>query len=537
MKIPRLTPSRRFTFANLSIALRLQLGFLIVLLLLAALGVMNWLQTGMLSDSTRRLVEEDGRRGWVANDMQIAVQDMALALGTLCQTEDGDEARRVQDDYKAALARYDVSKKTLRELPARVDAAAWKQALTEMEVTENNARSLFDQLAGMAGQADVHTLQDFYATQVSTPQMVWMDSLGNLRKAIANSMDDAARAAAQTAHHAQLATAALSTAAVLIGLLWATLISRSITRPLSRAIQMAETVATGDLTAELIDSRRDEIGKLLHSLRSMQQSLRTLVGDIQMSADNLGRFSTEVASANGDLSQRTEMASASLEQTSSSLQQLTSAVRRNADSAAQATKVATGTAETAHLGGQVVEKVVGSMQGIANDSRAIATIIAVIDDIAFRTNLLALNAAVEAAQAGPQGRGFAVVAEEVRALAQNTAQSARDIKALVDGSASRVNEGTRLAQDAGRSMAGIVSAVLQVTAMMESISKCTAEERSGLEQLNVAVEQLHLMTQQNAALVEQNNAATEALRDQAGHLSALVSTFRLPVPPIIAAAV
>jgi methyl-accepting chemotaxis protein len=290
---------------------------------------------------------------------------------------------------------------------------------------------------------------------------------------------------------------------------------------------VARRVAQGDLAVQVQTGRRDEVGDLLDALAEMQGGLRSLVCEIGASAESIRVASTEVASGNADLSQRTEVAAASLQQTSSSLDQLKAALRQSAESATEANRLALSAATVAARGSEVVGHVVSNMAGIGASSHKIADIIGVIDGIAFQTNLLALNAAVEAAQAGEHGRGFGVVAAEVRSLAQRAAAASREIKELITDSLQRVDSGARLVAEAGRSMDDIKGAVGQVTGVIAGVTAAASEQSSGIATVSDVVVQLDHMTQQNAALVEQSAAAAESLREQAVRLNVLVGTFRV----------
>ncbi|MDE2389249.1 MAG: methyl-accepting chemotaxis protein, partial [Betaproteobacteria bacterium] len=248
---------------------------------------------------------------------------------------------------------------------------------------------------------------------------------------------------------------------------------------------------------------------------------------VRTGANQIATASGEIASGNSDLSQRTEEQASSLEETASSMEELTSTVRQNADNARQANQLAAGASEVAVKGGTVVGQVVQTMSSINESSKKIVDIISVIDGIAFQTNILALNAAVEAARAGEQGRGFAVVATEVRTLAQRSAAAAKEIKELISDSVVKVEDGTRLVDEAGATMDEIVNAVKRVTDIMSEISAASQEQSSGIEQVNQAVTQMDEVTQQNAALVEEAAAAAESMQDQTQALTQAVSTFKL----------
>jgi methyl-accepting chemotaxis protein len=323
----------------------------------------------------------------------------------------------------------------------------------------------------------------------------------------------------------------VTTVAIVLGVLLAGIIGflliRAIVGPLNEAITIANAVASGDLTSRIEASSTNETGRLLQALRTMNDNLVDLVGKVRMGTDQITTASGEIASGNSDLSQRTEEQASSLEETASSMEELTSTVRQNADNARQANQLAAGASEVAVKGGAVVGQVVQTMSSINESSKKIVDIISVIDGIAFQTNILALNAAVEAARAGEQGRGFAVVATEVRTLAQRSAAAAKEIKELISDSVAKVEDGTRLVDEAGSTMDEIVSAVKRVTDIMAEISAASQEQSSGIEQVNQAVMQMDEVTQQNAALVEEAAAAAESMQDQARALTQAVTVFKL----------
>ena len=301
----------------------------------------------------------------------------------------------------------------------------------------------------------------------------------------------------------------------------------SITRGIDEAVKVAETVASGDLRSQIVVRRRDETGRLMGALQRMNASLLGLVGDVRGASESIATGSSQIANGNADLSQRTEEQASNLQQTAASMEQLTATVKQNADTALVATQLATTASAAAERGGVVVGQVVATMDAITASSRKVVDIIGVIDGIAFQTNILALNAAVEAARAGEQGRGFAVVASEVRSLAQRSGAAAREIKALIGDSVSKVEDGTRLVADAGHTMEDIVHQVKRVNDMIGEIASASSEQSTGIGQIGDAVAQLDQVTQQNAALVEESAAAAESLNQQAAQLSRVVATFKL----------
>ena len=320
-------------------------------------------------------------------------------------------------------------------------------------------------------------------------------------------------------------------AGLVVGLAFAAvlgwLLVRAIVRPLEAAVRIAGAVAQGDLTQRIDVRSNDETGRLMGALRDMNDSLVEIVSRVRVGADTMATASTEIADGNLDLSSRTEQQAASLEETASSMEELTSTVRQNADNARQANVLAGSASQIAGKGGAVVAQVVETMGGINASAGKIAEIIAVIDGIAFQTNILALNAAVEAARAGEQGRGFAVVAGEVRNLAQRSAAAAKEIKSLIDDSVGKVKHGTLLVDQAGATMKEIVDSVSRVTDIMAEISAASQEQNAGIEQVNVAIVQMDQTTQQNAALVEQASAAAQSMQQEAATLARMVGAFRI----------
>jgi methyl-accepting chemotaxis protein len=312
-----------------------------------------------------------------------------------------------------------------------------------------------------------------------------------------------------------------------LGVLLAWLLVRSITEPLSRAVQVARSVASGDLTSRIEVTSKDETGQLMQALKDMNDSLVGIVGNVRSGTDTIATASSQIAAGNHDLSSRTEQQASSLEETAASMEELTSTVKQNADNARQANQLAVSASSVAVKGGSVVAEVVGTMGAINASSRKIVDIIGVIDGIAFQTNILALNAAVEAARAGEQGRGFAVVAAEVRNLAQRSAAAAKEIKTLIGDSVDKVEEGSKQVAEAGKTMDEIVDSVKRVTDIMAEITAASQEQTSGIEQINQAITQMDQVTQQNAALVEEAAAAASSLQEQASGLSQVVSVFRL----------
>ncbi len=305
------------------------------------------------------------------------------------------------------------------------------------------------------------------------------------------------------------------------------LVRTLVSRPLAAAETAAAQIAAGDLTVHLDTTSLDEIGRLLLAMNRISDNLSQVVGNVRGSAGQIATASGEIASGNLDLSSRTEQQASSLEETAASMEELSSTVRQNVDHAQQASRLAHDSSSLAATGGAAVAQVASTMDAIRSSSSKIADIIGVIDGIAFQTNILALNAAVEAARAGEQGRGFAVVATEVRTLAQRSTAAAKDIKDLIQASASTVDLGHAQVSQASATMDTVVASVQQVSTIMAEIAQASEEQRSGIEQVNQAIAQMDQVTQQNAALVEEAAAAADALQEQAQELNQVVSVFKL----------
>jgi methyl-accepting chemotaxis protein len=321
---------------------------------------------------------------------------------------------------------------------------------------------------------------------------------------------------------------ALVLGAILLGI--GMMITRSLLRQLGGepdvATDITQRIAQGDLTVDIVLKSNDQ-SSLLHAIKSMRDSLSTIVGEVRTGSEGVATASAEIAQGNHDLSARTEAQASALEETAASMEQLGATVKQNADSARQANQLAQSASTVAVRGGEVVAQVVDTMKGINDSSRKISDIISVIDGIAFQTNILALNAAVEAARAGEQGRGFAVVASEVRSLAGRSADAAKEIKSLITASVDRVEQGSALVDQAGVTMTEVVSSIRRVTDIMGEISAASSEQSAGVSQVGEAVTQMDQATQQNAALVEEMAAAASSLKSQAQELVATVAVFKL----------
>ncbi|CCF11426.1 methyl-accepting chemotaxis sensory transducer [Pantoea ananatis LMG 5342] len=313
-------------------------------------------------------------------------------------------------------------------------------------------------------------------------------------------------------------------ALVTVATVWAGL-RTLLLKPLSMATDYMRAISAGDLTQEIASESQNETGRLLRQLEEMRSALVVTIRSVDDATQSIFIGAAEVSAGSTDLSSRTEQQAAALEETAASMEQLTSTVKLNAENAQQATTMAKDASVMASQGGQIVAKVIANIEQISESSKQIASIIGIIDSIAFQTNILALNAAVEAARAGEQGRGFAVVAGEVRSLAGRSASAAQEIRTLIDQSTQRVNSGSTHASEAGDVMGSIVNSVNSVTQLMAEIASASAEQTRGIEQVSKAVSEMDGVTQQNAALVEESASAAASLEDQATQLRQSVAVF------------
>jgi methyl-accepting chemotaxis protein len=515
---------RAMTLANLRIGKRLALGFGLICIMLVVMIVLSNAMLARTNAGTDEIVNGRMPRIALTTQMQDRINDIAISLRNMILSESGSDHRRQVKDIMAARAAMD-------DILVKLQASLHHPKALELLAQMDKETALYK-----AGQDAM--IKHLEAEEVDEARALLGEDLGplllRLKRATSEQTalqvaiaDEAARDAAATYRNTSLLMWGLGGVALLLSVLAAWAITRSITRPLAQALAVANTVAAGDLTSRIEVTTHDETGQLLQALKTMNENLARTVGTVRVGTDTIAVAAAEVAAGSHDLSIRTEQQAAALEEAASSMEELTATVRQNADNARQANVMAGLASSVASRGGDVIEQVVGTMDGINASSNKINDIIGVIDGIAFQTNILALNAAVEAARAGEQGRGFAVVAGEVRNLAQRSAAAAREIKGLIQDSSGKVAEGGKLVAQAGQTMREIVDSVRSVTDIMTEISAASLEQTAGIEQINQAVTQMDEGTQQNAALVEEAAAAATSMREQAALLAQAVAVFRI----------
>jgi len=503
---------------------RLTIGFGAVLALTLAMMAMAY-RTQMESKQRFEAVAELQRRAALADDwMGLTLLNISRGVAILKSAPNTDVSDYFDPKVKATSAEITAIQKSLTDVVRNEEAIAQMAQIAKLRKTYVATR---EEAFAMIKQRNYSDLPPLIDSKLLPQADAYVASIGKFRDVEKKLAAETLASAENAVDHGLIVLGALCAVCTGIAILLAWAITRSVTRPLSRAVLATAAIAQGDLSRPVVSEGRDEVTELLGSVASMQDSLRSLVGNVRSSTDSIATASGEIATGSSDLANRTEQTASNLQQTASSMEQLTSTVRQSADSAQTANQLASSAAAVAAKGGAVVSQVVSTMDEINASSKKIADIIGTIDGIAFQTNILALNAAVEAARAGEQGRGFAVVAGEVRGLAQRSAEAAKEIKSLIGISVSKVESGTQLVQNAGTTMTEIVSSVQRVTDIIAEITAASGEQSEGIGQVNSSVSQLDQMTQQNAALVEQSAAAAESLKEQAGRLAELVSTFKL----------
>ncbi len=509
-------------FKNLSVAKKV---WLLLLLVIGAMLAANLAMTSYLTKMEGKLridAQEMQERIRMVEQLRGNVETSASYLIAANLAQDAASMELFEQKFKASAQS---SENLLKEAEKRLHAP---EALAELSAVKQVREKLF----GISEQVRMERRNDGdVAALVRSDMLPAVDEYAaHLKKLV--EIEEKLHQSTLDMGDVQRSTAMgigflVLVVVVLTGLLLSAWLVKQLTQPLSKAVELANEIAKGDLTRDVHDDRKDELGQLLRSLNAMTQKLRTVVGEVRNGVDSVSSASSQIASGNQDLSARTEQTAANLEETAASIEELTATVTQSADTARQANQLAATAAQAAERGGEVVNQVVMSMDQINTSSRKISDIIGVIDGIAFQTNILALNAAVEAARAGEQGRGFAVVAGEVRSLAGRSAEAAKEIKALITASVNNVDQGAEQVAQAGESMQEIVASVRRVTDLIGEITASANEQRDGIAQVNQAVSNLDQMTQQNAALVEESSAAATSMNEQAKRLAEVVAVFNV----------
>ena len=509
---------------NIHVATKLWLAVGVIIVCLSLLIAFAAARSARLNAESEDIMRSINARvalsgNWVGLTEANAARTVAMIL-----TFDPGVESRMAEDIKATSARISKVQETMEAMDLNAEERA------QMEKIAGSRRAMID-VRNLAQKAKSSGDSEGAQRIVNEQYLPAVNAYVATLRGLVELEEQAERRYIEQIKEARWMTIRITAGAlvviVVVILVGATLLIRSIREPLRDANALAARIAEGDLSAHIDTSRGDEFGDLMKSLQRMNESLAGMVRQVRQSTDHIAHASADIASGNQDLSTRTEQTSGDLQATASAMEQLTGTVQQSAGNARQASQLASSASSVAQRGGSVVQEVVSTMDEINASSKKIADIIGVIDGIAFQTNILALNAAVEAARAGEQGRGFAVVAGEVRSLAGRSAEAAREIKALIGASVQKVDSGARLVAQAGDTMQEIVESVRRVADVVSEITAAASEQSTGIAQINTSIANLDQMTQQNAALVEQSAAAAQSMREQAAQLAQAVAVFKV----------
>ena len=510
--------------ANHIIGTRLGITFALVFASLIVISLVGILTMASMNKETKTLVTSDFvkmRLAYVVLDNARA--SMARVSGIVAATNEKD-ANTAKDRLIATTKNFD---EAMGKLEPMLETSESKDIYSKVKTTRDQYVTSYGKVLQLLekGQHEEASLLAYGDTYKGLLALVAnLRDLSNYQEKV---FDAAAAKAEQNYQTVRVEIISISVIALIVGIAAALWITRTITVPIHQAMNIAKTIAAGDLTGKFSTQNTDETSQLINALQDMNDSLYKIVDEVRTGTEIISTASVEIAQGNLDLSGRTESQAGTLEQTAASMEQLTSTVKQNADNAHQANILANQSSDIAVQGGQAVAQIIGTMDEIKDSSKKIVEIISVIDGIAFQTNILALNAAVEAARAGEQGRGFAVVASEVRNLAQRSAVAAKEIKSLIDNSVEKVENGSKQVNNAGATMDNVVHSIKQVTVMIGEITTSSQEQSQGIEQVNQAIIEMENVTQQNAALVEEASAAASSMQDQSQNLMNTVNIFKL----------
>jgi methyl-accepting chemotaxis protein len=519
---------------RVGLRLRLSAAFAALMLLMAAMAVIGAVRLSELEGRITDTASVSMRGDRVVGEWLSMTRANGVRAIVLTHSEDPALARLLRPEFEATTRNINELQRQVEQL---VTTAAGKALLATIAEKRSAYLAVRKAVLAKKGEGDAAGASQLLESGMLPAMNNYVQAIGALGDFYARAVAHDSEAAVQSAAAGRRLLVGCCAMGLLLSLLGAWLITRSVAQPVGAAMEAARKVAQGDLTVRIVADGRDELGQLLQALADMVNRLRALVGEVASTARSVAEASRQIAQGNADLSQRTEEQASTLEETASSMEELTSTVTQNAEHARVATQVAAGASQVAREGGEVMGAVVQTMTGISESSRKVAEIVGVIDSIAFQTNILALNAAVEAARAGDQGRGFAVVASEVRNLAQRSAAAAKEIKGLISESVGQVESGSRLVDTAGTKMKHIVDEFDKVSGLVTEIAQASQEQTCGIEQVNVAITQMDQGVQQNASLVEEAAAATESMKGEASALLELVGRFRIGEDAALPAAV
>ncbi|MDO8699870.1 MAG: methyl-accepting chemotaxis protein [Rhodoferax sp.] len=497
-------------FKNMRIGMRLGLGFGIVLLMLIAVIFVGVTRMSEINERLDGIVTDNNVKIRLATEMRGVVRNIATAIRNVVLLEDDadmqTELKRIADQRK----KYDDAEEKITKM---VKSDAGKAILVRIKEGEAATAPVIDKVVklGLANNNKEATV--VLLKEVRPLQGKWLQALDDLMEFQEAGNKKDAETAEQAYSTARTLMFTVGGIAVLLGLVIAFWVTRSITKPLSEAVDVANQLAAGDMTAKIEVNSKDETGLLLQAMQTMVGKLSQVIGEVNAAATNIASASEEVSTTAQSMSQTTSEQAASVEETSASMEQMSASINQNTENAKVTDGMASQAAKQAVEGGGAVKETVAAMKSIAGK-------IGIIDDIAYQTNLLALNAAIEAARAGEHGKGFAVVAAEVRKLAERSQVAAQEISELAGGSVEK-------AESAGKLLDEIVPAIGKTSELVQEIAAASSEQSSGVGQINTAMTQLNQITQQNASSSEELAATAEEMSGQAAQLQEVMSFFKV----------
>ncbi|MGM0823695.1 MAG: methyl-accepting chemotaxis protein [Pseudomonadota bacterium] len=518
-------------FNGTKISTRLTLGFSALLALLVLLTGVGIYQVNQIDRGLTTINDVNGEKQRHAIDWRGSVHDRAIALRDIVLTGSGDISA-LENTMQRLQANYTSASQGMEDvITENADNGEEQRLLANIEEQAQTTRTMTEQVLDAHGEGDFETAEQILLEEAGPAYAEWLNRINqfiDLQEQLNNATTASAR---DTASGFQMQMLGLTLFALVIGGLIAVFLTRQLLRELGaepyEVKAFAEAIGRGELDSQG-RLKKGDTRSIMASQVDMARQLQGIVAEVRASAEAVASNSEQIAEGNNDLSSRTEQQASALAETASAMEQLNSTVKLNADNSEQASQEASSASGTAVQGGEAVHQVVATMNDLNKSSQEIAGIISTIDSIAFQTNILALNASVEAARAGEHGRGFAVVAEEVRKLAQRSADAAREINNLISSNLERVNHGNERAAEASKSTEEIVAAIGRVTDIMKEISYASAEQSKGVQEVGKAVTEMDQVTQQNAGLVQESARSANNLRENAHKLINSMSAFKLP---------
>ena len=510
----------RFGDSSISIRLGILVGFMS--LLLAAVGVFGLVTLKQMEGelqhlyADRMLPIEDA-----TSQQKNVIQNRVYLLEAMMHGNESEARAKYLDQVNETINEYVTWKEKIKNISDPEQKKLF-EAYKDARASFGSTTVLPIMDAIKSGNLEVAFMTEELSGQEFKPVQEAVDKLVTFQTTRAH--NDIKAAIAKNERYGYFVIAAIA-AGLLLSIASALVIIRGITRPLKAAVSLSESISSGDLTQTIVADSNDEVGRMVRAIANMNDKLRQIVAQVTDSVANVESGARQINEGNVALSQRTEEQASSLEETASSMESLSETMFRNAEFAREASSLANVVRNEAGDGGDVVDRAIAAMGEINASSGKISEIISTIDGIAFQTNLLALNAAVEAARAGEQGRGFAVVANEVRSLAQRSAEAAKEIKELIQASVEKVKAGTVLVDESGKTLMGIITGIEKVADVVGEIDRANQEQSSGISQINSAIASMDDMTQSNAAMLEESVAATRSLHDETRDLESLISFF------------